>query len=111
MSKAYFKDLEGREKDDAEADLQTLISALIGKKEEAKKIDNSSMIQLSGIFDNIVPKGNPKHANSKPSSFETHSKEKISKMKKTVKTINKHSAEDDAKKVLLRKAMVMLLTS
>ena len=111
MSKAYFKDLEGREKDDAEVDLQALISTLIEKKEEAKKIDNSSMIKLSDIFDSIVPKGNPKNANLKPSSFETHSKEKISKMKKIVKTVNKHSAEDDLKKILLRKVMVMLLTS
>ena len=38
MSKAYFKDLEGREKDDAEVDLQILMSAPIGKKEEAKKL-------------------------------------------------------------------------
>ena len=50
------------------------------------------------FFDSIVLKGNPKNANSKPSSFETHSKEKISKMKKIVKTVNKHSAEDDLKK-------------
>ena len=56
------------------------------------------MIKLSGIFDSIVPKGNPKSANSKPSSFETRSKEKISKMKKIVKTVNKHSAENDPKK-------------
>ena len=82
MSKAYFKDLEGIEKDNAEVDLQILINALIGKKEEAKKIDNSSMIKLSGIFDSIETKVNPKNANSKPSLFETRSKEKISKTKK-----------------------------